>query len=126
MTDNYKDPGCEEASEYLETKSLCIQCPFSKCIKEMAASDRVLLRNAQVIKSLYKCFDMGMDKNQIGRMFGNIPKSTVVYWLKRREEIEAKIVNLESIIKPEKKKRRPDEPIRRQQRTFATQGILPI
>lgn len=126
MTDYSKDVGCSEASEYLEEASLCRECPFAKCVKEMAASDRVLLKNSPVIKSLYKCIDMNMSRDDIMNMFRNVPKSTLTYWRKNRESIEVKIKRLEAVISPQQKKRKSYEPVRRQQREFATQGILPI
>lgn len=37
------DSGCQVASKYLARQSRCIDCPFSKCVKDMTLQEKNLI-----------------------------------------------------------------------------------
>jgi hypothetical protein len=86
------DTGCEIATEYLEKQSLCVECPFELCIKDIKYSTRVLLQSSSTIKQVFEAYNQGLTIEKVSKIFNNTTLSTIQYWIKHRHRIQ-KLLN---------------------------------
>lgn len=82
------DKGCQIATDYLEKQSLCEECPFEHCIKDIKYSTRILLQNSSTMKQIYEAHKQKLTIEKISKLFNDIPLTTIQYWIKHKNRIQ--------------------------------------
>lgn len=83
-----KDVGCDIATTFLKKQSLCSECPFELCIKDIKYSTRILLQSNAAIKQIYEAYNQGLTIEKVSKLFSDIPLATIQYWIKHRNRIQ--------------------------------------
>ena len=94
----YPDGGCSAATDFLGHQSSCLSCPFNRCIDDLKAIDRNLLRRKTAIETAYKLRDDGKTTYTIASKV-NAAQSTVQGWLTHRYTIEQRLQELNDMSK---------------------------
>lgn len=81
------DIGCQTATKHLKKQSLCIECPFEHCIKDIKYSTSLLLQNNVAIRQVYEAYSQGLTIEKVSKIFNNITLSTIKHWIKHRNRI---------------------------------------
>lgn len=82
------DKGCEIATNYIKAESVCIECPFEACIKDIKYSTRVLLQNHKTIAQVLEAHQQGIPLDKLTKIFNQIPTTTLRYWITHKKRIQ--------------------------------------
>lgn len=87
------DRGCKIATQYLNHQSLCSECPFPQCIKDIHPKTRLLLKNSILINQIFEASKQGLSVNKISNLFNDISLWTIQYYIRHKKRIQKTLIN---------------------------------
>ena len=86
-----RDVGCEIASNHLGRPSRCRWCPFDSCVKDIRNQTKQLLKNNEIIETIFKLDKQGKTICEICEAYPKHSPFTIKNWLAHQRKIKKTI-----------------------------------